>query len=263
MRSVLEQSETDLELIIADDGSTDDTESMVKSMNDPRIRYLPLRHSGHIGITRNAGASAARGNWIAFLDSDDSWLPRKLEKQLAALRASGGCWSYCGFQHIDENGSVIPAKAGRYMPRHGWITKGLLTHEIAAIVCTLLVERSLYRESGGFSVDPRLALRGDYEFVLRLSQLAEATAEPGVLVNVLEHKDRITRSVKDPFTRSMMPYIVFLETQQDRGLRELARKQINRLILQQRLAGKRSFQDILSGLSSSILPLPFKAVKLP
>ena len=230
---MLEQTLTDLEVIIVDDGSTDGTDLLVASFNDTRTRYLRLEHTGHIGEVRNAGAKIATGKWIAFLDSDDSWLPQKLGLQIQALTASGKKWSYCGFCHVDEFGKTMPAKAGQFRPVDGWITRKLLTHEVAAIVCSLMVDRSIFNYAGCFSCDPRLALRGDYEFVLRLSQIAEAVAVRATLVRVLEHKGRITHSIEDPFARSMVPYLVFLETQRDPGMRNIARQQINRLIKEQ------------------------------
>jgi glycosyltransferase involved in cell wall biosynthesis len=86
IQSVLAQTYNDFELIVVDDGSTDNTEEVVRALNDRRISYL--KHSSNRGVSaaRNTGIKAARGSYIAFQDSDDEWLPQKLEKQLALFQ---------------------------------------------------------------------------------------------------------------------------------------------------------------------------------
>ena len=78
--SVAAQTMQNFEVIVCDDGSTDDMESIVKNY-DKRFRILRLQHKGLPAIARNAGIISARGQFLAFLDSDDVWMPEKLEKQ--------------------------------------------------------------------------------------------------------------------------------------------------------------------------------------
>ncbi len=84
--SVLAQGYPALEILVVDDGSTDNTVSRVVTLGPP-IRVIPIRHSGRPGLVRNVGIREARGELIAFLDSDDLWLPGKLERQLDYLAA--------------------------------------------------------------------------------------------------------------------------------------------------------------------------------
>ena len=85
--SVLNQTFTDLELIIVDDASSDDTEAAVCELQDGRVRYLKRESNGGASAARNTGIAAARGRFIAFQDSDDLWLPGKLSRQMSTLES--------------------------------------------------------------------------------------------------------------------------------------------------------------------------------
>jgi glycosyltransferase involved in cell wall biosynthesis len=80
IESVLSQTMKDLQVIIADDGSTDDTALVAESYKN-QVEYTKINHAGLPAVTRNAGLKLAHGEYIAFLDADDSWLPEKTEKQ--------------------------------------------------------------------------------------------------------------------------------------------------------------------------------------
>ena len=87
--SVLHQGYRHLELLIVDDGSTDDTAAVIAGFTDPRVRYIPLAKNGGASHARNAGMRESKGEFIAFQDSDDEWLDGKLEKQVRAALAAG------------------------------------------------------------------------------------------------------------------------------------------------------------------------------
>lgn len=84
--SVIQQSYKNLEIIIVDDGSKDNTEEVINNIKDPRIRYIRNETNQGASITRNNGVAAANGEYVAFLDSDDVWLPKKVEWQLPSLQ---------------------------------------------------------------------------------------------------------------------------------------------------------------------------------
>ena len=96
LASVFEQTFEDWELLIADDGSGAETQAYLQSIDDPpRIRVLWLPHSGKPATARNAALREAKGEYVAFLDSDDLWTPKKLQTQIASLRRPGGRrWGY-------------------------------------------------------------------------------------------------------------------------------------------------------------------------
>lgn len=85
IQSVIDQTYKHWELIIVDDGSTDETKKIVDEFNDERIQYLSIEHCGVLGKVRNRGINSSKGDHIAFLDSDDLWLPHKLDYQLSLL----------------------------------------------------------------------------------------------------------------------------------------------------------------------------------
>jgi glycosyltransferase involved in cell wall biosynthesis len=87
LESALAQTHPNLEIIVVDDGSTDGTNAYVQGLESDRIRYVFQENRGHPGAARNVGLRMARGEYVAFLDSDDVWLPEKIERQLAVLEA--------------------------------------------------------------------------------------------------------------------------------------------------------------------------------
>lgn len=104
IQSVIDQTYTNWELIIVDDCSTDNTDEIVKSIDDDRIIYLKNEKNSGAAVSRNRALKEAKGKWIAFLDSDDLWLPEKLEKQLHFMKSNGYAFSYTNYYEIDQNG---------------------------------------------------------------------------------------------------------------------------------------------------------------
>jgi GT2 family glycosyltransferase len=107
VRSVLAQTVAPLEVLVVDDGSTDDTPAVCARFPAP-VRTIRQENRGLPGA-RNRGIAEARGDWIALCDSDDVWRPRKLEIQLAAMARTGGEWSISGCGLIDPAGAPVPA----------------------------------------------------------------------------------------------------------------------------------------------------------
>lgn len=107
IQSVLAQTYTNWELLIVDDCSTDNTRDVVAQFTDPRVHYHCLDRNSGAAVARNTALRMARGRWIAFLDSDDLWLPEKLERQLAFMTRNDYHFSYHRYQEIDENSQPI------------------------------------------------------------------------------------------------------------------------------------------------------------
>lgn len=104
IESVIRQTYENWELIVLDDGSTDSTAQTVKRLaeGDSRIRFCPNERNMGVAATRNRGFDLARGDYVALLDSDDVWLPRKLEKQLALAEETGADIVYCSYRLFDD-----------------------------------------------------------------------------------------------------------------------------------------------------------------
>lgn len=117
VESILAQSLPPLEVIIVDDGSTDDTANVCARFHEP-VRYIRRQNEG-AAAARNAGIRAAMGDWVAFCDSDDIWKPRKLQLQMAALAVTGAGWSFTGFGLIDPDGRPVHTQKSGFSKAFG------------------------------------------------------------------------------------------------------------------------------------------------
>lgn len=177
VRSVLDQTWTDLECIVVDDGSTDDTAAVLSGIDDPRLRTIHQPNSG-VSRARNAGVAASSGELVAFLDSDDAWLPRKLERQVAVLAARPEVGAVlCSYLVTDTAlepiGLVPSSDPVRRISR--WL---LLEGDGPSFPSTVLLRRSCFDAVNGF--DPAVDLSADLLFAVRLSKHStiEAVEEP-------------------------------------------------------------------------------------
>ena len=190
IESVFAQTFTDWELIVADDGSEGETAAYLAALeNPPRIKVLRLAHTGNPGAVRNAAWQAARGQCIAFLDSDDVWLPAKLALQVASLRTHPERgWSHTAFAVIDESGELLCGARSRWWPAaEGWILESLIKMETVIAIPSVLVRRQLLEQVGGF--DPKQRMCEDYDLWLRLAAVSEIDGVRDTLLHVRTHRE--------------------------------------------------------------------------
>lgn len=184
IESVLNQTYTNWELIIVDDGSTDATADVIHKYSDPRIRYHSIAHSGSFGMVRNHGIRQAKGLFIAFLDSDDLWQPDKLEKQLHLFERSPEtvfCFTHIHFfgtssQRLPDYPSIIAENLlDRYLNEgHFSFYPSALVFRTAALSITGLMDESS-------------PIGGDTDFFVRLCLNFKGTFINERLVNIRKH----------------------------------------------------------------------------
>lgn len=224
IESVRVQTFPEWELIIVDDGSTDGTADIVRQIKDPRISVVEIDHSGHINYVMNEGVKRCKGEWLAFLDSDDLWLPHKLELQLKKLKESGKKWSYTAFEFVDESNHTIYYSSEKFSALEGNILKEVIEAKTGITICSVMVQRSFFDEVGGFTINP--LLREDYEFFLRIASRAEVAFVPEVVTKIRDHSKRIYKSRKFPNERTVLAYKAFIAQKPEKKYRKLARRQI-------------------------------------
>lgn len=183
--SILNQTWQDFEIIVVDDGSTDHTKQVVEEFGDDRIRYVYLEQNSGASHARNTGIGLAESEFIAFLDSDDEWLPEKLEKQMQVMmRASDNIGMiYCRMRAKEEENDPIICPPD-------WIAKELLAGNMLAVLVahnligtpSVLVRKKCLEQVGGF--DEKLSCLEDWELNLRIAEKWEIGFVDDILVEV-------------------------------------------------------------------------------
>lgn len=188
IRSVLNQSCTPGEVIVVDDGSTDGSRAIIPAAF-PTVRYIWQENQG-VSAARNRGIAEARGEWLAFLDSDDEWLPRKLERQMEALAANPDM-RICHTNEIwiRRGRRVNPGK--RHQKFGGYIYQKCLPLCIIS-PSSVLIHNSVFQEIGFF--DTSLPACEDYDFWLRAcSKYPVLYLDEALIIKYGGHPDQLSR----------------------------------------------------------------------
>jgi glycosyltransferase involved in cell wall biosynthesis len=192
--SIYRQTFQDWELIVADDGSDTETKGYLRTLEaDRRVRLLWLTHTGIPAIVRNAALREARGDYVAFLDSDDLWAPDKLARQVAILRARPGCgWCYTAISHIDGAGQPLTEPLfGPWLPCEGAVFERLVAGPVVIRTPSVLAARELVARARGF--DETIPSGEDYDLWLRLALLSDVALVDEPLVQVRRHEANYSR----------------------------------------------------------------------
>tara|TARA_Y100000588_G_scaffold394762_2_gene517125 strand:+ start:818 stop:1672 length:855 start_codon:yes stop_codon:yes gene_type:complete len=181
LQSVLDQTYSEIECIVVDDASKDNTREMIASFKDDRLRYF--RHEKNMGASaaRNTGIRHSKGELVAFLDDDDEWISSKLEKQVPFLQSLPEKFGmvYCWMNTYNDKGQLIsevhPELKGNIFPY-------MLDSQNIGGCPTLLVKREVIEKVKGF--DESLPRGNDGDFIRRISQKYEVSYIPEVLVRI-------------------------------------------------------------------------------
>ncbi len=203
VESVLGQTESDLELIVVDDGSTDETLSILGRFSDPRLHVIPREHQGaHAAL--NYGLRVAKGHFLAILNSDDAYHPHRLAKLLSVLESEEDIGLIGSFiEVIDEKGQCVGIKHA-YRDLEPWelpnANRGfratddargvLLTENFYATTSNFVFRRSLYERIGEFRP---LRYTHDWDFLLRSAQVSRLEMFPEPLLRYRVHSRNTIR----------------------------------------------------------------------
>jgi glycosyltransferase involved in cell wall biosynthesis len=233
LSSVLEQTERDLEVLVIDDCSGDDTPERLAAVADPRLRVLRQESNQGVARARNRAIGEARGEWVAFLDDDDFWAPTRLSEHLRVIADAGASWGYGTAISVGADGARRVMVPG---PPDG-LRDSLLELNVVGPPSTATVRLDLLREVGSF--DDRLSVIADWDLYIRLAQRAPAAlcAEP--LVAYWEHVAAMHHQYR-PEMSSELEYLAdkhrdLMADGQRFGARAAARKAAG----DDRLAGRR------------------------
>ena len=185
IQCVLQQTWQDWELIVVNDGSSDNTEEIVLQVADPRVQYLAQTNQG-VSAARNAGIHLAQGTYLSFLDADDTWHPEFLERCLTALskrRDLAGVYTF--YQLMDAHGALLPQVGGHIVPAAAF--RDALVEENLFAIHAAMTRADVVREVGLF--DPTLACAEDWDLWFRIAQHHQMAGIPEPLAYYRVSKD--------------------------------------------------------------------------
>jgi len=187
IKSVLGQSYQDFELIVVDGSSTDETKEVVESFGDGRIRYIKQQGKNGPSNARNMGIQSSSGDYIAFLDDDDEWLPNKLEKQVDLLDRLPEEYGvvYSGYR-TEQDGMII---GEHYPTQRGDVYYQMLRRSVVSTL-TILIKGSCFKLVGFF--DEELPTCEDWDMWIRFAKEYKFEYVPEILAIYHIHGDQIT-----------------------------------------------------------------------
>lgn len=183
MDSLLRQTEARFEVVVVDDASQDDSESVITALGDKRFRYIRLPENRGPGGARNAGVRDAHADLVAFQDSDDEWMPNKLARQLERLDAAGSGTGvvYCDMVRVETDGVTTAPHHSPPLQRGRWINPQTRFYSPFGLgIQSCLIRREAFEGAGGFTEELRCF--EDLELFLRLLDRWEFAFIPERLV---------------------------------------------------------------------------------
>lgn len=226
--SVFKQTFPDLEVIVVDDGSTEDVQGVLRP-HASRIRYVYSQNRGP-AAARNLGFKLSHGKYVAFLDHDDLWSPTNLEDKVRILDANPCCGMVYSYPDlIDAQGGIIPHEHPSFYPA-GWVFEDFLRRNRISTFSAALMRREVIEEVG--LLDERRAVMtcDDYDLWLKIADVAEVHFSPEQDVYYRVHPDNLVKNLDQNLQAHM---IVFLEALKNRqSVKAIPVQRLSRLIRQ-------------------------------
>lgn len=195
MKSILSQTYKNIEYLIIDSASTDNTEDVVKSFHDDRIRYIKLEENKTFGACVNMAFDLATGKYVSELDDDDEYHLDKIEKQVALFETLPDDYGmvYCWMTYFDN---VTKEKLKEQKATFkGNVYKDSVEAPLVSGTPTLLIRRSLFHLIGGYKESQEIGIESDWEFAARITKFSKVDFVPESLVNVYENHGHQRMSV--------------------------------------------------------------------
>ena len=193
INSVLNQTYKNLELIIVDDGSTDNTKELINNIKDFRLKYYRFKKNKGACAARNYGISVAKGDYIAFQDSDDVWLPNKLDTQLLNIKKKKSMVDFCSYIRLmDGKKKKMPSFIKILRFRIFGIKNELLFGNFISTQLLLFNRKCIEN----FEFDQNLSRFQDWDLMLRISNHYKISFTKKILVKTYVQNDSITKSTR-------------------------------------------------------------------
>ncbi|HMG92741.1 MAG TPA: glycosyltransferase [Chryseolinea sp.] len=193
IQSIIDQTYTHWELIIVDDGSEDDTKNIIDRFTDKRIQYFAIAHCGMFGKVRNMGMQRAKGDLIAFLDSDDLWKPNKLSFQLSLFKQDPDAGFIFGHAEQFGIGAIPPPQVETFYSGNVFIPL-LLEERFVFVVPSIMFKKEVLHTVG--YIDESLIIGSDVEYFLRMACRYKGIFSNEILVRTRKHDENTSQRLE-------------------------------------------------------------------
>lgn len=198
IRSVLDQTLEDFEILVVDDGSSDATEEVVKTFKDPRVRYYRFEHMGFPAYPRNRGIELSKGKYVAFLDSDDTWLPAHLEYCQRAFSDNIGAGGvFTDFYKLYGINTLIPQNATNTKYSSSTLRDMVSKFSSIGAASNVMVRKDVFDAVGFFDENKDMAGSEDWQMWVRIAWKYAFAVVPESTVILRVHGDNLTLNAEN------------------------------------------------------------------